>query len=533
MCLPKRPDGYGLNMRFLTISDGRVVLRNTKITLVNPGAAGAVPVDPGPVDPGTGTAVITLLEPLDQQVYQRVGTSKAVPLSLSYTGDATLIQARAVPVGTPLDSTAYAWSNLTTNETAKTAIGTPVVQQGGWYVWQARPYGNSASGITGTKRFGVGAIIGVLGQSNSINFMTGGEKFPTGHPRSVAFDGVVIKRLGAIYDNLPVNSPYGTPGHNGKQSAQIYGGGDAPTYMANLLGLEFDIPVCFVEKGNGGKGFDYFTSGTKPGWTDFVTKLNQVGGDMELLVWSQGESDAHIATQATFSAAQDRLMEQCLAQTGRNVNSFKIAMVGLGPGKYSGSTEGEFGRYRTWQRDYATSTPGWFHVGGAYAASVGADYVHYDGMGHALSARQAIRTYLSMLGRGVTGAGPYIVSASRTGLQVRFVVGHTGGTLITDGVGGSGASIKGFRFFDAGAGGAQIGYTATSIDGNAIVVTLASLPSGTLTADFAITDVPCGSYNTSSPFVAYVPASAVRDNVTLLNSTVGCLMQPCAAITVS
>lgn len=520
-------------MKIAITPDGKIKLRNGVMALVTAGVIVSPPVDPDPVPvdppPVQGNATITLTEPADMRVYQRVGTSKAVPISLTYTGDVQYIEVRAVPVGTALTDTSHPWTPLTTDNGAKTASGAPVLQQGGFYVWQARPAGNSASGVTGTNRFGVGIIAGYTGQSNTVNLPLSYENYPTGDPRAVCVQGGQIKRLGAIVDTVPPNTPSTKPKIT--QAANM--SGDALTYTANMLVAQFNVPVCLIHFASGGKGIDYWTAAPNTGWTNFVQQLDIVGGDMELMYFGQGESSAHAYTSyAAIAAEWDKLYALGLAKTGRTVDTFKILMSSLGPGNYSGSTEGEFGRYRVWQRDFATTRPGWVYAGGAHATGC-VDFVHWGSTAGGYLGRVMARNYMHRaFGIGVSCEGPRIVSATRSGLDVTFTVQHAGGTALTDGAGGTGTALTGFRFFDAGAGGAQIGYGATAIlSATQFKVTLSALPTGALTADYAITDVPHGVYESAS--ISYVPASTLRDNVPLVNSTVGCLLQPCAAINVT
>lgn len=516
-------------MKIAITPNGKIALRNSVIALIT-AAVITPPVDPGPVDPPPvqGNAVITLVEPADMRVFQRVGTSKAVPISLTYTGDVQYIEVRAVPVGTALTDTTKPWVPLTTDNVAKTASGAPVLQQGGMWVWQARPAGNSASGVTGTMRFGVGAIIGFTGQSNCMNMAKMYQNYPTGGTRSFVIQNSAIKRIGAIVDTVPPNTPSTFP----KVTQAANKSGDSYTYMANLVSAQFDIPVCIVDYALGGMGIDYWTQGSKNGWVNFCNVLDLVGGDMEALVFVQGESSAHAySTYAAISAEWDKLMQQALDKTGRSTSNFKIIMTSLGPGNYSGSTEGEFGRYRSFQITKATTSPGFIYGGGAHATSC-VDFVHWNNESTYLG-RVMPRNYMhEAFGVGVSCAGPRIVSATRSGPDVTFTVAHAGGTALTDGAGGTGTGLTGFRFFDAGAAGALIGFGPTAIlNATQFRVTLNALPVGALTADYGITDVPHGAYVSSA--ITYDAASTLRDNVPLVNSAVGCILQPCAAINVT
>jgi hypothetical protein len=408
-----------------------------------------------------------------------------------------------------------------------------MVPQGGWYKTQVRIAGSQTVVATGTNKWGVGAVIGFTGQSNCVNMAKMYQNYPTGSPIATCIQNAARKRIGAIVDTVPPNTPSTLP----KVTQAANKSGDSYTYMANLISAQFNIPVCIVDYALGGMGIDYWTQGDKKGWVEFCKVLDFAGGDMEMMVLVQGESSAHAYTSyEAIRVEWNKLYQQAIDKTGRTTGTFKLVMTSLGPGNYSGSTEGEFGRYRVWQRDHATTTPGWIYGGGAHACSTGsasvADNVHWNNESTYLG-RVMPKNYLfRAFGVGVNAEGPRIVSATRSGLDVTFTIAHAGGTALTDGTGGTGAALTGWRFFDAGASGALIGYGATSIlSATQVRVTLNSLPVGELTADYAITDVPHGAYVSTG--TSFVPASTLCDNVSLVNRTVGCLLQPCAAITVT
>lgn len=508
------------------ITNGRLRIRNGVAALLSAAAIGG----------GGEAAAISLVELLDRSVVQRLNDQRAIPVAgvVTGVGAGTAVEARIIKIDGGAQVTAWASVGVTAADGSYS--GMHMAPRGKDYTMQVRVTGSQTVVKTGVNRFGVGAVIGFTGQSNCVNYPGSYELYPTGLPGSVIFDSGIYKRIGAIVDSAPANTPVGTGGNVGLNSTTARNlSGDGFTYMANLIGAQFDMPVCIVTTALGGMGIDYWTQGTKNGWVNFVNKLNQMGGDMEALVFIQGESSAHAYTSyAAIAAEWSKLMAQALAQTGRTTDNFKLIMTSLGPGNYSGATEGEFGRYRVWQRDHCMNTAGFIYGGGAHATGVNsADQVHWTGTAPAYLGRTMPRNYMHRaFGVGISCEGPKIVSATRSGLDVTFTVTHAGGTGLIGGDGGAWTAGTGFRFFDAGAAGAQIGHGATAIlNATQFRVTLNSLPVGALTADYAITDVPHGVY--SGVTLTYVPASVLRDNVALVNSTVGCLLQPCSAITVT
>lgn len=498
-------------------SSGKFRLRNGALALIAAVQVGG----------GSDATAISLVDLLDMSVIQRLNNQRSVPVAGTVTGPAgTSVEARVVDF---ISGTAVTqWTTMGVSGADGSYSGSHMVPQGGWYKTQVRIAGSQTVVTTGTNKWGVGAVIGFTGQSNCVNMAKMYQLYPTGSPIATCIQNSARKRIGAIVDTLPPNSQSTLA----KVTQAGNKSGDSFTYMANLVSAQFNMPVCIVDFAQGGMGIDYWTQGTKNGWVNFCAALDFAGGDMEMMVFIQGESSAHAyTTYAAISAEWDKLMQQALDKTGRTTSNFKIVMTSLGPGNYGGSTEGEFGRYRVWQRDFATTRTGWIYGGGAHATSC-TDFVHWNNESTYLGRVMPTNYMHRAFGIGVSSEGPRIVSAARSGLDVTFTLAHAGGTALTDGAGGTGTALTGWRFFDAGAAGAQIGYGATAIlNSTQVLVTLNSLPSGALTADYGITDVPHGIYGASA--ITYVPASTLRDNVPLVNSTVGCLLQPCAAITVT
>lgn len=495
---------------------GRPKIRNGRLLMLTPAVTQA-----------EEATAITLSSLPNQYVAQRVGTSKDVSVSGTLAGPAgTVIEARVVDATS--NTEVVGWVPAAQSAADGTYKGSIRVPQGGWYKMQVRAAGSSSVVASDPNKFGVGVLVGLFGQSNMVNFMSTANQYPLGHPKAIQFDNGVYKRLGNTKDTLPPNTLNGTSGYPSKNNVGT--NADGPVYLANMIAMELGIPVALVYYAAGGSAISQWMTG-QTNWTNFANRVIAAGGDIEVAIWYQGESNARSTSQAAMQTGWNNLLNQCLALTGRTTANFKLGMVSLGPGRYGGSLEGDFGRMRVWQRDYSSSTPGWFYATGAHASSCGGDTVHIGGRGHADNGRREARSYLATLGVGVSGAGPRIISATRSGLDVTFTVVHSGGTALQDQAGGNGTALTGFRFFDAGSGGALIPYGSTAIVGpTQFRVTLNSAPVGVLTVDYAITDSPHGVDDGST--ITYVPSSALCDNVALPNM-VGCVLQPCAAMTVT
>jgi hypothetical protein len=297
-----------------------------------------------------------------------------------------------------------------------------------------------------------------------------------------------------------------------------------------MLTAEMGIPVFLINSSTGGQPISYWMDGSQ-GWADVKSAVAAAGGDFEFGFWYQGESDAHTASALYMQNKWDTLRNQCQALTGRGSTTLRLGMVSLGPGSYGGSTEGQFGAMRVNQATYSSTAPGWFYAGGIHDGVTPGDYVHIDGDSHGRLGRREARSLLALYGKGVSGAGPRIVSVSLSGSKVVFTVQHAGGSALKDGIGGTGTALTGFTIRGKNSG-TVLAYTATAITGaNTFKLTLTAAPTEPITAEYAITDVPHGAY--ASGKTTFIPASCLYDNVVMPNAPTGCPLQPCAALTVT
>jgi Domain of unknown function (DUF303). len=386
---------------------------------------------------------------------------------------------------------------------------------------------NGKFALTGAATPAAGALrIGLIGQSNMANFPTIPYEYPLGSPAVKEYNAGALKRIGNVNDSFPPN----TISSGGYGGAYTNNGdsriGDGFVYFANLMASGTGRDVVIVEGAVGGSAIDSWLVGGN-NWTSYLTQFNASGGYLDMVIWYQGENDAHTMSTATMKTKLAQLHAQCKTVLGNDNASFKFGVVSLATGGgYAGIVEGDMGRMRAAHVEYATTTPGAFLAGANHDMQT-SDGIHIDGVSHAKGGRREAQAALTALGIGVGGAGPRITGATRSGLVVTAQIAHSGGTALLDGIGGSGGALTGHEFNDAGAGGAVIATTATAIAGNTIQYTLASSPVGALTLSYGMMNAPHGTLSAAN--LATVP----YDNATYFRSLNGFPMQPLAAITVS
>jgi hypothetical protein len=229
---------------------------------------------------------LTVTEPADLRIYQRNGTSANVTFSGTYDGSPTAIEARIVEHGT--SDEVITWTTLDDSPSAGAYSGTLSIPQGGWYNVEVRFANDTEIVANGTHRFGVGVLVCCAGQSNSQQMFTVG----SGTPNDT------------------------TSRYNGAWGVNAGAGAIA---LANALNDALAVPVGMIDTGvsgaaltsEGDAGYGYWLNTSGMPWTQWVDRVTDVGGKIELLYWSQGESDAKLSvSSATYSAGLDTLFDR-------------------------------------------------------------------------------------------------------------------------------------------------------------------------------------------------------------------------------
>ncbi|WP_157266620.1 sialate O-acetylesterase [Azohydromonas aeria] len=367
--------------------------------------------------------------------------------------------------------------------------------------------------------------IGLIGQSEMANWPSTPLVSPLADSRLTHFlrNSNTRVRFGNYNDNGAPGTPSPYTGVPGTTTTQPSYRGDAPVYLGNAIAAALGVNVCLIERAVGASSINSWV-GAGANWATFAAAVQASGVPLKMVIWYQGPTDAADMSATTYREKLAQVHAQCLALPGVDAATFKFGVISTGPGKFSGSLEGDFGKLRLAQVDYATNTPGAFLACNAYDASTGAnDSVHPTGESYNRHGRRVAKSALAALGiantgRGGSGAGPRITGATRSGAVITVTVAHAGGNALQDGAGGTGASLSGFRVFDNGAT-ATISATAITSP-TTITLTLASAPAGTVTLTHAVTDAPCDPVwgTDANPAgkragaIAFTAANCVYDN---------------------
>lgn len=448
----------------------------------------------------------------DQTVFQRVGSSKQITVSGTSNGSHVVVQA------IDANSSAIVATSERIRVVGGVFSGALTVPQGGWYKLKAACA--KASGVTsvGSSKFGVGVVVGMIGQSNMNGMKSAVDAYPLGLSTAVEYESSVFRRIGNINDAFPANTLYPTY----STWSNVGNRADGYVYFGNLLAAGLGVPVCLIGRAQNGTSITMWQS-SQANMNTFASAITEAGGDMEMCLWLQGESDALAMSKETYKTNLAGVHNAARAITGRSADDFHFGVISLGPGSYAGSVEGDFGKIRAGQAEYAESNTGAFYATAAHDA-VTADGVHMTGEGLGRIGRRAALSAVGNL-TGSNKSGPRIVSASRSGNVVTLTVQHRGGTALIDGAGGSGSELTGFKVFDNGT---EVTISGTAISSQTTIqLTLSATPTGAVTVSYGMANCPHGTTTTVTL------ASAVYDNQPVYGLSVGQLLQPLQSLAVS
>ena len=264
------------------------------------------------------TDTLTLTDFPDRKIFQRTigGATANITVTGTFTGSPAGIDARVVQHGTSTE--VVPWTIIAINNPTSPFSGTLTVPQGGWYDVQVRFSASMTPQSNGTHAWGVGILIGVIGQSNS-NF------------------GWLAASYGGGTDTATANSLVTGTTDGLSWSAPVYNAG---VNFANALQTATNLPVGLVMDGVGGSSLTYACqfsnygywlaqSGTPAAykWPTYVNSVTAAGRIVEGSIYLQGEAEASLSCDLTGSAYQTHLLS-FFSQLRTNTGSATKIIVG-------------------------------------------------------------------------------------------------------------------------------------------------------------------------------------------------------------
>lgn len=359
-------------------------------------------------------------------------SNKLITFSGTYTGVVGAIQARVVLDGTSTEI--VAWTTIDASPTDDIWSGTLLVPAGEWYDVQIRPTSDTTDVTTSVNKWSVGLLIGLAGQSNILRWETiGSGQTP---------DDLVREYDGNTWSVLPATAA-------GLTSFTDY-------LLANL-----GTSMCIGIINGAGGGTALRSDGGAQYWLDltpasvydnFKSDVDDSGGDLNFVLWSQGETEAGqdpavATTRAEYAASfEDLIADQFRADFNNLSGLPNLPVVVSILGNYTTSQDDWVEPIRQAQYDVINSMANVY--AGAYKFDLPmADFVHLSAAGFAAEAERMAQCLLSLMGDVAFYEGPSIEGYTTNSTTETLIhITHNAGTDFTPTSG-----ITGFRVENNGA----------------------------------------------------------------------------------
>jgi hypothetical protein len=379
------------------------------LTTVGAGTKGtliAVAIRPGEA------STISIDNPAERKVYNGVSGSATIGFSGTYTGAAEDIEVQIERVvGGAVE---VAWTTIAASPSGGTWSGSVSIPRGGWYVAKVRKATTTDVTAQTTSTWGVGLIVGGLGQSHMLENSTEG----TGTPDSRASD--VDTSVVAAMDTT----------------------GQGRIGLVNALIAACDCPVTYVEIGVSGTLVTYWYTGGSPTTTydTWAARVTAAGDELSAWVWWQGDADAQGATsRSTYIANFEALEGQVQSDFGAPLS----VIVHLG--RYGAGSNTPWDTIRRAHVDLVEASTDRRGVVTIDVTQDG-DNQHFPAASHEILGERIAQCIAEYVGDAAYSRGPVITSATYNGADVVVNLSHDGGADISPS-----SSITGIDVLDNGA----------------------------------------------------------------------------------
>jgi len=446
--------------------------------------AGALLAASGPAAgaPAAAGAWVQADEPEAYRVFQRAAGAADVPLSGTYGGPAPpaaaqAVEARAVRHGT--SEAVTRWIVVDPAPADGAWHGTLRVPQGGWYDLQVRLRGGGGpAAFAGDHPWGVGILVGVLGQSNLDLWWSPEHSGHTLEP-----------------DPLAANR---TPGRGWRPLAAETG--DGATAFADALIAATGVPVGLLAFARDGAALVPEADAGLGVWLDtapcavfdtFATAVAAAGGRLELVLWAQGEREARAGVGGErYREALAVFLARLHAVAGPDA---PVLLSLLGRGERTGRQADDPQRFQAIRdaQEAACAADPLCHIGATTVdlpLHPDPQAIHYAPAAYITHARRLAAAALHRMGRAPYGRGPTPAAWRLTGTTVEVrLSSHGSRGLVPPGPGG----YTGWEVLEAGA---PLPIRSVTPHGDAAVrIELARPPAGPLTVRHLYGNAPDAS----------------------------------------
>jgi len=411
-------------------------------------AAGSVSADSAPTTiPAVATDTVDLIPGIAERIYQRIGTTAAVPFEGAYAGtkptsiEYQLYAEDGVTVVRP-------WGVIAGATIANgTWSGLPSVPQGGMYRRAVRSKNGStvlATSAVGAELFGVGDLFAYAGSSSAE------KRFD-----STSGTGFVAAANVRKYSS----AGWGKFGTNG-----------CGIIEANGFAQKAGVPVGLIDYGYGGSTLAQWITLTHARWTNFRNAINAVGGKIAgvlIFIGSNDAADNLIVSRAQHAANLRTLISRIRLHT----EQLDLPILISGFNRRTSSTADTQANFVRMAENDVGNDEDVCHVQ-TLDLLLSGDGVHLStaAAGFPASANRNVAVFGAFVYDGVYRRGPAIVGMAINGTSGVVELVHRNGSDITPAAG-----ITGFVASDVQGVAIEI-TAAVRVDATHIGLTFASTP---------------------------------------------------------
>lgn len=259
--------------------------------------------------------------------------------------------------------------------------------------------------------------------------------------------------------------------------------GNGADTLLDRLQQGLNMPVALIATAVGGTGLvqdfgsGYWLHPTTGPYQNAVTKLNASGGDVEGILWHQGEADAEGGiTKAAYEAGLTQLYDKFKTATGRITSQLSFGVAGLG--NLATPTDANASAIRSAHYYWSTTTTGAYFLGSSIDL-VRYDNYHWDTAYRTRAGRRWARSILFKNGIGTrSGAGGRIYHVYRqsasTNVDIYIDLDGAGSLVEADGT-IDGNALTGIEISDDNFATTET-ISSTAFIGDKIRCVLAGLP---------------------------------------------------------
>ncbi len=385
-------------------------------------------ISPSPSPSPSGAVAFYVTDFTAYRVFQRDigGTTKDITFygyTTGYTPSSVDVKVlNFVGGGTAVDWTQL--SSFTTSYNSGTGKVTwsgviADVPQGGWYTFSARDHDDTDKNEAGANRWGVGILIGMIGQSNMQRYFYADS---IGGGRNLTAEDTI-----SVYGRYITGSDYAgiAPAYDTPRTwYHLEDIADAGITFCNKLTQVTGLPVAVIHGAMDGAGLTitaypelmpnlYWNctvqAATAPRYI-WNNALAETGQDVEFVLFGQGETDGWMGvTKANYKAGLATFYTWVQSVTHSGV-PFIISVLGRDENPSSGATDASWQDIIDAQYEFADETAN------VYIGAVSTDnlidvgYVHWTDAGYQQNAKRMLQCVLYLLGHETYYRGPYMVS---------------------------------------------------------------------------------------------------------------------------